>query len=140
MARSAVRAHRRARTGDLLRLWRHDGIRPGTKATPCPKRSARAPRHRLSEVARYASDALVGARLFPEVQVALLGVLVDARELLRGELEVLERTHVVFDLLGRARADEGRRDARIAQDPRDGHLSERLPARFGDVVQPAHAR
>src|SRR5690349_5755558 len=84
------------------------------------------------------SDALIGAGFFPEVQLAFLGVLVDRRQLVGRELEVLERAHVLFQLLGGACADQRRGDARILEHPCQRHLRQALAACLGDVVQGAH--
>src|SRR6476661_4011174 len=82
----------------------------------------------------------VGARGLPEVDAALDGVLVDRVELLLREVEVVERAEAVLELTDRRGADEHRRDALVAQDPRERHLRERLAARLRHLVEGADVR
>ncbi len=61
---------------------------------------------------------------------------VDLREFGWGEREVCEGGEVVFELDDFARADEGGGDARVTQDPSEGHLREALATGLGDGVEP----
>src|SRR5438552_11495898 len=79
-----------------------------------------------------------GARLGPEVDAAVRRVVVDLREVLVREVEPVERGDVRLQLLDAARADERRRDARVAERPRERELRETLPASLRDLVQRAH--
>src|SRR6202011_4814807 len=79
------------------------------------------------------------ARRGPEVDPALRAVAVDLLEFLSVEVEPLERRDVLLELANAARADQGRGDARVAQDPGDGELRQRLTAPGGDLVEGADA-
>src|SRR5205807_1047052 len=78
------------------------------------------------------------ARPRPEVDVALGGVAVDLGQLVRAEVESLDRRHVVLELGDAARADQRRGDAPVAQRPRERHLGEALAAAPGDLVERTH--
>ena len=54
------------------------------------------------------------ALLRPEVDAALGRVIVDLGELVRAEVEPLERRHVLLQLPDARGADQGRRDAAVA--------------------------
>src|SRR5688572_20979318 len=78
-----------------------------------------------------------GPRLLPEVDPAVDRQWLDPRELLVGELQVPHGAEAVLELRHARRADQRRRDPRIAQRPRDRHLRQRLPPGGGDLVQRA---
>ena len=63
------------------------------------------------------------------------GYLVDAGELIVGELAVLERLEVVEDLLRAAGPDEHARDLGVAELPGERHLGKRLAAIDRKLVQ-----
>src|SRR6478609_1096284 len=60
---------------------------------------------------------------------------VDLGELVRGELEPVERRDVLLELLDAARPDQRGGDPRVAQRPRQRELGERLSPAPGDLVQ-----
>src|SRR5690606_25764633 len=75
--------------------------------------------------------------LLPPVDAGVHGILIDLCQLRIREGEVVQGTDVLLQLVHAARADEHRRHPRVAQDPRQRHLREALPAARRDVVQRA---
>src|SRR5712691_10283989 len=75
----------------------------------------------------------------PEVDPAVEGVTLDLRELDAREVQPFERGDVRLVLRVAARADQGRRDALVAEHPRERELCERLAALHGELVQRADA-
>src|SRR4051794_1903084 len=60
---------------------------------------------------------------------------IDLCQLLGRELEVLQRSDVLLELLDAARADQRGGDARVAERPRERELGQSLSSAPGDLVQ-----
>jgi len=71
-------------------------------------------------------QALVGARLHPEVHPALLGLAIDRLQLLGGEVQLAQHLQIVPDLLRPAGADDDAGHAGVAQHPGERHLGQGL--------------
>src|SRR5438445_10685513 len=63
---------------------------------------------------------------------------VDLRELIRSEVAPVERADVLLELRHAAYPNDRGGHARIAQDPREGHLRQLLSTVSSDLVQGAH--
>jgi hypothetical protein len=87
---------------------------------------------------RGTAASSLAARGLPEVDAGVDGVLVDLAQLVVGEVQALERAERVVELGDARGADQRRGHARVAQDPGDRHLRERLAAPLGDLVERAH--
>src|SRR3954447_13998402 len=79
----------------------------------------------------------VARTLSPEIDAAVGRVAIDLAELVVGQLEVVERRDVRFELVEAADSDERGCDAPVAQRPRERHLRERLSAPLRYLVQRA---
>ena len=79
-------------------------------------------------------------RCAPQVDVTVNGVLVDSSDLLWGEFQVRQRTHVCLKLSHAARSDQRRGNPRVTQCPGNGHLRERLAPRQRNVIQSSDMR
>ena len=103
------------------------GVEPRRRGGADGRARRRPPLGRRQRLREPRSGLLArGAR--PEVDVRLGGVAVDLLELVGGEVELVERRDVRLQLLDAARADQRGGDARVAQDPGDRQLRERLAA------------
>src|ERR1700733_8742185 len=71
----------------------------------------------------------------PDVDAALDCVAVDLLKFVWAERQIVERLDAVRDLLGAARADQGRGHALVSQRPGQRHLRQRLATPLGDGVE-----
>src|SRR5437660_10620635 len=79
------------------------------------------------------------ARRRPDVDLPLSGMAIDLLELVRVEVEPLERRDVVLELPFARHADQRRGDSRVPQNPGERELRERLSPPPRNLAQRAHS-